>query len=107
MKLKVRFTPAKLREDRLGGRSELSRRVAAESRPRQTQPPMVSQVVPMPSYTIPECIPAHIHAVGAAWAAFHTCETPEDPSPNTHPPVTSGGHGRRPARERLIEGDKR
>ena len=34
-----------------------------------------SQVVPMPSYTIPECIPAQIHAKGAAWVAFHRCET--------------------------------
>ena len=33
-----------------------------------------SQVVPMPSYTIPECIPAQIHAKGAAWVAFHRCE---------------------------------
>ena len=28
----------------------------------------------MPSYIIPECIPAQIQAVGAAWASFCRCE---------------------------------
>ena len=50
-----------------------------------------SQVVPMPSYTIPECIPAQIHAKGAAWVAFHRCENTVKTHLRTHTPVTSGG----------------
>ena len=50
-----------------------------------------SQVVPMASYTIPECIPAQIHAKGAPWVAFHRCENAVKTHLRTHPPVRSGG----------------
>ena len=60
--------------------------------------PKWSQAVPMPSYTIPECIPAQIHAKGAAWVAFHRCENAVKTHLRTHTPVTSGGPS--PPRER-------
>ena len=48
-------------------------------------------MVPMASYTIPECIPAQIHANGAAWVAFHRCENAVKTHLRTHPPVRPGG----------------
>ena len=49
-----------------------------------------SQVVPMPSHIIPECIPAQIHAKGAAEVAFHRCENAVKTHLRTHPPVRPG-----------------